>query len=90
MWTDAAMNRGLGVWQRRLLAALEERPTVSMVDVLPPPHARWQYVAPGRVVAAREGQDRHLSLATQGTDVGLLTAVRLTVDRVTARHCVNT
>jgi len=29
MWTGAAMSRGLGVWQRRLLAALEERPTVS-------------------------------------------------------------
>jgi len=26
------MSRGLGVWQRRLLAALEERPTVSLVD----------------------------------------------------------
>ena len=32
MWTGAAMSRGLGVWQRRLLAALEERPTVSLVD----------------------------------------------------------
>jgi hypothetical protein len=27
MWPGAAMSRGLGVWQRRLLAALEERPT---------------------------------------------------------------
>jgi hypothetical protein len=45
MWTGAAMSRGLGVWQRRLLAALEERPTVSLVDVLPRPHARSQYVA---------------------------------------------
>ena len=26
------MSRGLGIWQRRLLAALEERPTVSLVD----------------------------------------------------------
>ena len=32
MWPGAAMSRGLGVWQRRLLAALEERPTVSLVD----------------------------------------------------------
>jgi hypothetical protein len=45
MWTGAAMSRGLGVWQRRLLAALEERPTVSLVDVLPRPYARSQYVA---------------------------------------------
>jgi hypothetical protein len=35
MWSGAAMSRGLGVWQRRLLAALEERRTVSLVDVLP-------------------------------------------------------
>jgi hypothetical protein len=39
------MSRGLGVWRRRLLAALEERPTVSLVDVLPRPYARSQYVA---------------------------------------------
>ena len=45
MWTGAAMSRGLGVWQRRLLAALEERPTVYLVDVLPRPYARSQYVA---------------------------------------------
>jgi hypothetical protein len=45
MWPGDAMSRGLGVWQRRLLAALEERPTVSLVDVLPRPYARSQYVA---------------------------------------------
>src|SRR5262249_14912822 len=32
MWAGAAMSRGLGVWQRRLLAALQERPFVSLVD----------------------------------------------------------
>ena len=32
MWPGAAMSRGLGVWQRQLLAALEERPTVSLVN----------------------------------------------------------
>ena len=39
------MSPDLGVWQRRLLAAVEERPTVSLVDVLPRPYARSQYMA---------------------------------------------
>ena len=56
MWTGAAMSRGLGVWQRRLLAALEERPTVSLVDVLPRPYARSQYVALHRAAWSLRGK----------------------------------
>ena len=58
MWTGAAMSRGLGVWQRRLLAALEERPTVSLVDVLPRPHARSQYVALHRAAWSLRGKGK--------------------------------
>jgi hypothetical protein len=50
MWSGAAMSRGLGVWQRRPLAALEERPTVSLVDVLPRPmpvRSTWRCVRDG-------------------------------------------
>jgi hypothetical protein len=39
------MSRGLGLWQRQLLAALEERSTLSLMDVLPRPYSRSQYVA---------------------------------------------
>jgi len=58
MWTGAAMSRGLGVWQRRLLAALEERPTVSLVDVLPRPYARSQYVALHRAAWSLRGKGK--------------------------------
>jgi len=52
------MSRGLGVWQRRLLAALEERPTVSLVDVLPRPYARSQYVALHRAAWSLRGKGK--------------------------------
>jgi hypothetical protein len=55
MWTCAAMSRGLGVWQRRLLAAL---PTVSLVDVLPRPYARSQYVALHRAAWSLRGKGK--------------------------------
>jgi hypothetical protein len=58
MWPGAAMSRGLGVWQRRLLAALEERPTVSLVDVLPRPYARSQYVALHRAAWSLRGKGK--------------------------------
>jgi len=58
MWTGAAVSRGLGVWPRRLLAALEERPTVSLVDVLPRPYARSQYVALHRAAWSLRGKGK--------------------------------
>jgi hypothetical protein len=58
MWTGAAMSRGLGVCQRRLLAALEEHPTVSLVDVLPRPYARSQYVALHRAAWSLHGKGK--------------------------------
>src|SRR5262249_13844506 len=68
MWTGAAMSRGLGVWQRRLLAALEERPTVSLVDVLPRPYARSQSVARHRG-GGWGGRDRSTSTTGKGGDI---------------------
>jgi hypothetical protein len=39
------MSRGLGRWQRGLLAALEKQPAVFLADLLPRPYRRAQYVA---------------------------------------------
>src|SRR5262249_24176431 len=58
MWPGAAMSRGLGVWQRRLLAALAERPTVSLVDVLPSPYGCSQYVALHRAAWSLRGKGK--------------------------------
>jgi hypothetical protein len=56
MRPGAAMSRDLGVWQHRLLAALEERPTVSLVDVLP--YALSQYVALHRAAWSLRGKGK--------------------------------
>jgi hypothetical protein len=39
------MSRGLGIWQRYILAALERQPALILRDLLPPSHTRAQYVA---------------------------------------------
>jgi hypothetical protein len=39
------VSRGLGSRERQILAALEERPAVYLIDLLPPPHTRAQYAS---------------------------------------------
>jgi hypothetical protein len=49
------MSRGLGHWQRGILAALERYPAVYLMDLLPRPRTRAQVVALNR--AARQLAD---------------------------------
>jgi hypothetical protein len=51
------MSRGLGVWQRGILAALEKHPAVYLMDLLPQPRTRSQVVALNR--AARQLANAH-------------------------------
>jgi hypothetical protein len=68
------MSRGPGVWQRGILAALDQYPAVRLMDLLPRPRTRAQVVALNRaarqLAAAGTINLRHFSrMAASGSTV---------------------
>jgi hypothetical protein len=49
------MSRGLGRWQREIMATLEKQPAFFLVDVLSRPYPRAHYVALHRAAWTLQG-----------------------------------
>lgn len=89
------MSRGAGKWQRRVLEALEERPALFVVHLLPERFTRSEYVALLRAVntlerAGRVGVDRYWCWATKpGRVVVRRPGVSVSVDKLLDSQLIN-